>query len=183
MHRVLEHVVHHKDIRNYSSRAKIIRKGLGAENAADLLPSELRRWLDEQCTIPATFNRYKSLISLAYKVGASNNKVTVNPARMVMHRTEPTGRQRYLEVEDKEYDRLHAAITKLHPEHLAEFEVSIHTGMRLTEQYSCDWSQVNLARRTITLTVTKNGSARSVRLNTKAAAAIDPCVLVAHQRY
>lgn len=92
---VLEHVAHHKDIRNYNSRAEIVREGLGTEAAADLLPTDLRRWLDKQCKSAATFNRYKSLISLAYKVGAQNNKVLVNSARMVMHRKEPVGRIRY----------------------------------------------------------------------------------------
>jgi integrase len=45
--------------------------------------------------------------------------------------------------------------------------------MRLSEQYSCEWSQVNLQRRTIELTMTKNGSARTVRLNEKVVAAIE----------
>lgn len=34
----------------------------------------------------------------------------------------------------------------------------------MTEQYSCLWSQVDLERRTIELTKTKNGSARTVHL-------------------
>jgi hypothetical protein len=58
-----------------------------------------------------------------------------------------------------EYDCLHKVIEVRFPEHLAEFVVSIHTGMRLSEQYSCLWSQVDLERRTIELTKTKNGSA------------------------
>jgi integrase len=64
-------------------------------------------------------------------------------------------------------------ITKRFPEHLAEFVVSVHTGMRLGEQYSCTWSQVNLGRRTIELTKTKNGSARTVHLNSDVVAAIE----------
>jgi integrase len=168
---VLEHVAHHKDLRNYKSRAEIIRAGIGDEVAADLLPTELRRWLDQQCSTAATFNRYKSLISLAYKVGGSNNKVTVNPARMVLHRKEPVGRVRYLSRE--EYETLHATIARLFPEHLAEFVVSVYTGMRLSEQYSCLWSMVNLKRRTIDLTITKNFSARTVQLTVEAVAAIE----------
>jgi len=45
--------------------------------------------------------------------------------------------------------------------------------MRLSEQYSCTWSQVHLDRRTIELTKTKNGSARTVHLNSDAVAAIE----------
>jgi integrase len=58
------------------------------------------------------------------------------------------------------------------PEHLAEFIVSVNTGMRLLEQYSLIWGQVHLDRRTIDLTKTKNGSARTVHLNADAVAAL-----------
>jgi hypothetical protein len=51
--------------------------------------------------------------------------------------------------------------------------VSIHTGMRLSEQYSCTWSQANLDRRTIELTKTKNGSSRAVHLNSDAVGALE----------
>jgi site-specific recombinase XerD len=40
--------------------------------------------------------------------------------------------------------------------------------MRLTEQFTVTWSQVHLDRRTIELTKTKNGSARTVHLNVDA---------------
>jgi integrase len=59
------------------------------------------------------------------------------------------------------------------PEHLPEFIVSIHSGMRLTEQYSSTWSQVDFRRRIIDLTKTKNYSARTVHLNADAIAAIE----------
>jgi integrase len=58
------------------------------------------------------------------------------------------------------------------PEHSAEFIVSVNTGMRLSEQYSLTWGQVHLDRRTIDLTKTKNGSARTVHLNADAVAAL-----------
>jgi integrase len=169
----LEYAAHHKDFQNYKSRAEIVRGTLGDIAATDLTPLDLKRWLNAHCKTPATANRYKSLVSLAYRVGGEAGKVTVNPARMVFHRPEPAGRKRYLMVEEKEYDRLYAAIMKLYPEHLAEFIVSVYTGMRLTEQYSCEWSQVSLSRKTIELTVTKNGFARTVRLNEKVVAAIE----------
>jgi len=46
-------------------------------------------------------------------------------------------------------------------------------GMRLTEQYTCRWSQVHLSRRAIELTKTKNGSDRTVDLNADAIAALE----------
>ncbi len=46
--------------------------------------------------------------------------------------------------------------------------------MRLSEQYGVTWSQVDLGRRTIRLTDSKNGSGRTVHLNTDAVASIQP---------
>jgi integrase len=64
------------------------------------------------------------------------------------------------------------AISELFPEHLAEFAVSVNSGMRLSEQYSCEWSQVHLDRNAIELTKTKNGHQRTVHLNEIVVAAI-----------
>ena len=64
------------------------------------------------------------------------------------------------------------AIRKRFPEHLPEFVLSVNTGMRLDEQYSCTWSQVDRSRRAIDLTETKNGTARAIHLNPDALAAI-----------
>ena len=38
--------------------------------------------------VPATFNRYKALFSLTFRVGVDNGKVTMNPARLVKRRRE-----------------------------------------------------------------------------------------------
>jgi len=167
----LEFVANHKDNRNYISKATIVRDDMGSRHAAEVTPQELERWLREHCKTAATANRYKAFISLCYREGVRNGKVAVNPARLVRQRKEGTGRLRFLSRE--EYDKLCAVITGRFPEHLAEFIVSVHTGMRLSEQYSCTWSQVHLDRRTIDLTKTKNGSARTVHLNSDAVAAIE----------
>lgn len=167
----LEFVEHHKDKRNYISKSEIVRKALGARPAAELTPQDLERWLRQHCKTAATSNRYKAFISLCYREGIRNGKVSVNPARSVRQRKEEANRIRFLSRE--EYDRLHKVIATQFPEHLPEFVVSVHTGMRLSEQYSCMWSQVDLERRTIELTRTKNGSARTVHLNVDALKAIE----------
>lgn len=86
-------------------------------------------------------------------------------------RKEGTGRLRFLSRD--EYDQLHRVIAKRFPEHLAEFLVSVHIGMRLSEQCTCTWAQVHLDRRTIELSKTKNGSVRTVHLNSDAVSAIE----------
>ena len=167
---VLEYVADHKDRRNYISKAEIIRAALGSTPAADLKPQELGRWLKTNTKTAATHNRYKAFFSLCYRLGNENEKVDVNPAKNVRLRKEGDGRQRYFSHE--EYQRLLKAVLDRFPEHTAELIVAVHTGMRLSEQYSCTWSQVFLDKREIRLHETKNGSSRKVQLNADAAEAI-----------
>lgn len=166
----LEYVVDHKDKRNYVSKAEIVKAELGALSASTFKPQDLSRWLREHTKTPATHNRYKAFISLCYRLGNENEKVDVNPAKKVRPRKEAAGRQRYYSHD--EYKTLLDVIQRRFPEHAAEFIVAVHTGMRLTEQYTCTWSQVNLDRREITLHETKNGSGRKVQLNDDAVEAL-----------
>jgi integrase len=62
---------------------------------------------------------------------------------------------------------------KRFPMHLAEFVVGVHTGMRLSEQYTVELGQFDRNRRAIDLDKTKNGDARAVHLNSEALAAIE----------
>ena len=100
----LEFVADHKDKRNYLSKAEIVRTALGSRPAAEVTPQELERWLRTQCKTAATSNRYKAFISLCYREGIHNSKVTSNPARQVRHKREGNGRFRFLT--RKEYDLL-----------------------------------------------------------------------------
>jgi len=67
--------------------------------------------------------------------------------------------------------RLRAVILRNHPEHMLEFEVALHTGMRPSEQYSLRWPQVDLARKLVTIPKSKNGKTRHIPLNSVAVAA------------
>jgi integrase len=167
---VLEYVSDHKDRRNYLSKAEIVRKALGSMKAADLKPQELSRWLKDNTKTPGTHNRYKAFISLCYRVGNTNEKVDVNPAKKVRPRPEEEGRQRYYTYD--EYSRLLDVVQRRFPDHTAEFVVAVHTGMRLGEQYTITCGQVHLDRREIRLHKTKNGSSRTVSLNADAVTAL-----------
>src|SRR3984885_8942051 len=122
----LEFTAHHKDQRGYKSKGEIVREALGSGPAAELTPQELERWLRARCKTAATANRYKAFISLCYREGIRNGKVSINPARLVRQRKEGTGRLRFLSLE--EYDRLDRVIATRFPEHLAGHVVSVHTG-------------------------------------------------------
>jgi len=192
---VLEYVKsrNHKDRRTYESRGKIIRtgkksrtgklihKGIGDRNAETLTAHEIEAWLGRLCKEPATFNRYKAFLSLAYKLGIRARKVTHNPVRgdFIPQRPEPKGRLRFLnrDEDENEYATLRAVIERRFPERLAEFDVAVHTGMRLSEQYTVEVNQFDRRRRAIDLDKTKNGDARTVDLNDDAFAAIERAVV------
>jgi integrase len=105
-------------------------------------------------------------------------KVHENPARMICREMVPLGRVRFLSKEEE--NQLRAAVvvhtTSASPwdweEPLLELDVALHSGMRLGEQFSLTWDQVDIANRNLHLDITKNGSSRYVRLNTAAIAAL-----------
>jgi integrase len=162
---------HASRFRDYESKAEIVRGALGARVASTITPQEVGAWLSKHCKTPATANRYRAFLSLVYREAIANKKQDSNPARGVRQRKEPRGRLRFLTRE--EYDSLCAVIRERFPEHLAEFIVSVNSGMRLSEQYTCTWSQVDFKRRAIDLTKTKNGTARTIHLNPDALAAVE----------
>ena len=99
----------------------------------------------------ATYNRYKTTLSLIYRLGIENKKVETNPAKLLNHETEDNERVRflnqftlakteleYIKAHSDEESRLRAVILKKYAEHLPEFEIALHTGMRPSEQYGLD---------------------------------------------
>jgi integrase len=82
---------------------------------------------------------------------------------MVEQRAENNARIRFLSADEEK--GLREVIKKRFPQHMPEFDVALNTGMRKSEQFSLEWSQVSLARKRIRLERTKNGSDREIPLN------------------
>jgi integrase len=163
-------------------RLKPLREVFGSRAAESITPQDIERWFasagvsrnkDKKRNLkkwkPATFNRYKALISMVYREGIKNRKVAVNPAREIEKRNENNIRDRYL-LEDEETALRHA-ISSVCPERLPELDIALHTGMRRSEQYNCDWSWADLDRRILTIPRSKHGEKRHVYLNDVAVAA------------
>ena len=142
--------------------------------AAALTPQEIEHRLAklaaERKWKPASFNRYKAFLSLAYRLGVQNGKVGVNPARLVRQRREDNARIRWLTVEEER--RLRAAIQARWPDELPVFDLSLHTGMRRSEQYGITWDCVDLWRRQLTIPRSKHGGIRYIPLDDTAVAAL-----------
>jgi integrase len=151
---------HNKSVRDYVTKSEIVKEGIGNRAAEDIGPADIEEWLESRETSDATFNRYRAFISLAYKEGIRLGKVNKNVARLIHQRAESKGRKRYLS--RKEFADLLDAIENL--THKEEFTVSVLSGMRLAEQFTVEWRQVDFDRNEINLTATKNGQDRTVMM-------------------
>lgn len=160
----VEHAqTHLRTSRDYVTRDRILCEHFGSQRADSITPQEISQWLTEHCGTNATANRYRSFVSLAYRLGMENGKVSSNPARLVRLRKEDNARARYLTRD--EYSKVLAIIKRDNPEQAQAFVVSVYSGMRFSEQFTLTWGQVDFTRKKIRLEKTKNGSKRDVPLN------------------
>jgi site-specific recombinase XerD len=159
-------LAHHRDQRNILGRLKRVRPDFDEREADAIKPQDIDAWLTKNTHTPATSNRYRALFSLIFREALRNGKVTSNPARLVRQKHEDNGVIRWLtEVED---EALHKAVD---PVHLPELDISLHTGMRLSEQFELRWNQIDFVRSEVRLSKTKNYSGRSIPMNSVVEAA------------
>ncbi len=154
---------HHRDFRSVKIRVKRLAAEFGETPADKIKPADIDAWLSKVTKTPATSNRYRALFSLIFREALRNGKVTSNPARLVRQRAENNGRIRFLT--EAEEMSLRKAIRSRFPEHEAELTISLGTGMRLSEQYTLTWKNIDFVRREINLDRTKNGSPRMIPMN------------------
>jgi site-specific recombinase XerD len=146
----------------------------GSRPVESIKKNDIVGWLAEQAErrdwAASSRNRWQATFSLIFRVGIDNEKIERNPAARIRRKTEGGGRVRFLS--DEEEVRLRAAIGRRFKEFLPHFLLSIHTGMRMSEQYGLLWSQIDFERRQIHLPKTKNGDPRTIPLNSVALAAL-----------
>ncbi len=152
-----------RDVRNFKGRMKLILEAFADRAAEEIKPSDIDTWISSHKWSAATKNRYKNVFGKTFKIALADGKVTSNPARLVEQRAENNARIRFLSADEEA--RLRAAIKKKFAKHMPEFDVALNTGMRKSEQFSLEWSQVSLTRKRIRLEKTKNGSDREIPLN------------------
>lgn len=160
----------YSDQHKRSARADRCRMGKLFEWFSDrvaetITPPEIEDRFQSEKWSSATWNRYRSLLSLTYRLAIRAGKLRDNPARLVRHKTK-SGRVRFLS--PAEEGRLRTTILQLFPGHLPEFELALHTGLRLSEQYGARWSNVDFERRILTVPFDKPGRTSHVPLNVSA---------------
>jgi site-specific recombinase XerD len=156
------------------SRMERLKSWFGTRQADGIAPGEMERRLTEAAQegkwAPATANRYRALLSLTYRLGIRNGKVSANPARLVRHRQENNARIRWLTIEEE--GKLRKVLEAKHGEHVPEFDLALNTGLRLSEMYWLTWDNVDLERRMLTVPRSKHGEKRHVPLNNAARGAL-----------
>ena len=151
-----------------------LKEWFGSHAADELTPRDIENTLaraaEKEKWAPSTFNHYRSLMSLSYRLGILNRKVTSNPARSVTHRREDNNRVRFLTVEEEK--KLRKVIDAKWASHMPELDLAINTGLRKGSQYSLTWEMVDWNGRMLNVPRTKNEEPIHVPLNDAAIAAL-----------
>jgi len=164
---------HHQTNRERDYRADLLIELFGSSPADSITPQDIDRKLSRTASdrewAPASYNRVKAFVSLAFRLAIENGKVTSNPARFVRRRREDNAVVRWLTADEE--TKLRAAIESDYPNELPAFDIGLHTGMRQSEQYRLRWDRVDLERRQITIPRSKHGGIRYIPLDNSALSA------------
>jgi site-specific recombinase XerD len=110
----------------------------------------------------ASVNRYRDLLSGLFKRAMRLGLVASNPVRGIPKLREAGRRLTYLPFDGVEESALREALAaELRP----LFTVSLHTGLRWSEQMGLRWRDADLLNSVITIGRSKNGASRQVQMN------------------
>jgi site-specific recombinase XerD len=158
---------------NHELQFEVLSIEFGKLIAEKITKQQIVRYLQAQAEkrewSPGTTNRWHASLSLIFRVGIENGKVSTNPASKIKRKLESPGRVRFLSA--KEEQILSKEIAKSYPLHLSAFQISVHTGIRAGEQFRTRWTSVDFDQKILTIPKSKNGDTRHIPLNRVAWAA------------
>ncbi len=111
---------------------------------------------------PATVVRYLAALRCCFNVAIRNGKATSNPVVGTRFPRENNGRLKYLPSAEAERSLLDAVPDARRREMV---EVSIHTGLRWSEQMGLRWRDCDFMTGTLTIPRSKHGGTRHVPMN------------------
>jgi integrase len=151
--------------RTDEGRIKVLTGRFGDKRLDEITSLEIERFRDSLLTkkTKATANRYRDLLSGMFKRAIRDGHLAVNPVKTVSKFRENNERVTYLTADEDK--AVHAALP---PEYRPHFLVSIHTGLRWTEQMDLRWKDVDLLAGFITIPRSKHGRSRRVPINSTA---------------
>lgn len=142
-----------------------------------ITPRDVERYLaDTFADKPnATRNRYRSRLLVMFGHAVSRGQITSNPAAGTRRLGEPEGRMAWLSEAEEA-----AILAQLAPDAMLTgrprfdarrpdlrplFLVSVHTGLRWSEQRRLVWGDIDMLAGTLTVRVSKSGYSRTVPVN------------------
>ncbi|WP_263378706.1 tyrosine-type recombinase/integrase [Granulicella paludicola] len=196
---VKAHPEEYRDQKNPPRRIREIKDEFGDRPAASIKSSEIEDWLDavqeDRELANATINKLRGTFSKIYRHGRRKDQVDVNPAVDVPLKHVGNGVERFLSADEEErlravlngwieqYDpEQHPQLRKEAIQRLLEFEVSVKSGIRKSEQYNLVWPDIDFNRRVMRLRVTKNGKPRNAYIIDDVAKALNELLLLSLER-
>jgi integrase len=157
------------------ARLRLAIEWFGSREAASLKASEIEAKLSDEAAkrgwSASTYNKHRSVVSLAFSRARRDEKVEANPVRDVAHREEePSQRLRALTADEEQ--KLRKVIREHYPTHEDEFDFALHTGLRQGSQYGLTWDMVRFKDRVLEIPRTKNGQRLVLPLNDEALAVL-----------
>jgi len=136
--------------------------------------ADVETFLDGLPLSGATRNRHRDLLSAMFKRAARLGILATNPVRGIPKMKEPGGRLVYLPLASPGRTAFEEAALRdaLPPELRPLFTVSIHTGLRWSEQTQLEWRDVDMLSGTIGVGRSKNGYSRRVPMNSEVRSAL-----------
>jgi len=160
-----------------------LRSEWGQRKVKDITKQEIVRWLQTEMAsrgwTVATMNRWQACFSLIFRVAVDNEKAAVNPASRIRRKTENNQQVRFLTAEEEK--RIRRVLSTRSPCCLPAFLISIHTGLRASEQWDLCWSDIDLQRRILIVRKQKSGKGeRHIPLNQVAVSAFEQLQRLKH---
>lgn len=153
-------------VRSWKNTRTMLRAAATAFGDAKLdtvTSADVERFRDrlmERGASRATCNRYRDTLSGLFRRAIRWGLVTANPVKAVSKLRESGGRLLWLSHEEER------AVGEALPGPLrALFTVSVHTGLRWSEQLALRWRDVDFLTGTMTVVRSKNGDSRGVPMN------------------
>jgi len=158
-------------------RMKSIREWFGSRSAESITVRDIKDALDrakqEGNWSPSSYNHYRTLMSLTYRLGIENEKVEQNPTRGVRRKKEDNSRVRFLTLEEEKRLRSVIRSNAAWRKHEPELTFALNTGLRRRSMYiDLVWENVDLEARVATIPRTKNDDPVHVPLNADAMKAL-----------
>lgn len=137
----------------------------GGRWASTITRQEVVSWLDKEEKRrkwkPASYNDFKFAISLIFRVGIQNEKIDRNPVTGIRSKHADNSRCRYLTQEEEK--KLVTVLQRDWPQYLPMFMLSIHTGMRKSEQLRSVVGDLKYETRVLKVHQKKDRNAPKVR--------------------